>query len=135
MRRISPTLESDNNARGLTPRRPPVMIDATFKTAFRALVDELENATARCKARVESDAFDPDDFVEELSDLVDEILESEKAPKAGFLIVSVEALEALRGVINDLSGGDVERPFRDPEWEMRKAFREFREALTCEIAS
>jgi hypothetical protein len=50
MPQISPTLESDNKAHDLTPRRPPVMSDSTLKTAFRALVDELENATARCKA-------------------------------------------------------------------------------------
>jgi hypothetical protein len=105
------------------------MSDLTFKAALREFADELENATARCKARVESEAFDPDDLVEELSDLVDEILESEKAPKAGFLLVSVEALKVLSVAISDVSGGDVERPFEDLAWEMRKAFDEFKQAL------
>jgi hypothetical protein len=107
------------------------MTDATFKAAFRALVDELENATARCKAKVEGEAFDPADLVEELTDLVDELLESEKAPnKPGFLVVSTEALEALRDAIDDVSGGEVESTFQDFSWEMRKALREFTEALT-----
>jgi hypothetical protein len=107
------------------------MTDATLKSAIRALVDELENAAARCKARVEGEVFDPDDFAEELNDLVSEILEdSEKAPnKAGFLIVSVEALEALRGVINDVSGGEVETAFENFAWETRQAFGEFKQAV------
>jgi hypothetical protein len=104
--------------------------DVRLASLFRALADELENATARCKAEVESAAFDPDDLVEELSDLVDEIFESEKAPKAGFLIVSVEALEALSVAIHDVSVGDVESAFKDLAWETRKALREFKEALS-----
>lgn len=35
------------------------MPGATFKAAFRALADEIEDAVGRCKAKVESDAFDP----------------------------------------------------------------------------
>ena len=108
------------------------MTDATLK-ALRALVDELENATARCRAKVESDAFDPDDFVEELSAFVDEILESEKAPKEGFLIVSVKDLEALRVAISDVSGGEVEGAFQSLVWEMRRALREFKGALISEM--
>jgi hypothetical protein len=80
--------------------------------------------------------FDPDDLVEELNDRVSEILEdSEKAPKAGFLVVSVEDLETLRGVINDVSGGDVESAFESLAWETRKAFAEFRQALIRETVS
>jgi hypothetical protein len=107
--------------------------DATLKGALRALVDELENATARCKAEVESAVSDPVDVLDELTDLVDEILEvGEKAPKAGFVVVSIEALEALRAAISDVSGGDVEGPFEDLAWEIRKALREFKEAALRE---
>jgi hypothetical protein len=112
------------------------MSDVTLKTALRELVDELEYATARCKARVESEVFDPDDFAEELNDLVSEILEdSEKAPdRGGFLIVGREALEALRIAISDLSGGDVQGAFESLAWETRKAFGEFKQALAREPA-
>jgi hypothetical protein len=112
------------------------MIDTTLKAAFRVLVDELENATARCKSEVESEVFDPDHFVDEVTDLVDEILESEEAPQQeGSLLVSVETLKALRVAVNDVTGGDVEHAFRDFAWEMRKAFREFTEALTMRRAA
>jgi hypothetical protein len=104
-----------------------------LKSAVRDLADEIENVIARCRARVDDEVFDPDDLVEELTDLVDEILESEKAPQQeGFLLVSVESLTALRVAISDLSGGDVDRPFADLDWEMRAAFRQFKEALIRE---
>jgi hypothetical protein len=109
------------------------MSDAAFKNALRELVDESENAIARCKARCEGEVFDPDDLVDEISEIIDQILESEKAPQQeDFLLVSVESLTALRVALSDLSGGDIERPFRDLDWEMRKALREFKEALVRE---
>ena len=105
------------------------MSDPTPKNALRALVDELENATARCKAEVESVASDPGDIVEEINDLVDEVLEdSEKAPKVGFLIVSVEAIEALRFESSDVDG-EIEAAFENFAWETRKLIREFKEAV------
>ena len=109
-------------------------IDAATKSALRTLVDELENATARCRAAVESAASEPSDIVEEFNNLVDEILEdSEKAPKAGFLIVSVEAIEAMRFESGDVDG-EIESAFENFAWETRKALREFKEALTRETA-
>ena len=110
------------------------MTDDQLRKALRALADELENATARCKAEVESIGSDPGDIVEELNNLVDEILEdSEKAPKAGFLIVSVEAIEALRLESGDVDG-EIESGFENFAWETRKALREFKEALTRQTA-
>ena len=73
-------------------------------------MDELENAAARCKAEVETIVSDPGDIVDELNDLVDEILEGgEKARKAGFLVVSAEAIEELRFAIRRRERRDRER--------------------------
>ena len=47
--------------------------DAQLKRALRALADELENATARCRGRGRECRSDPGDIVEELNNLVDEI--------------------------------------------------------------
>jgi hypothetical protein len=106
------------------------MIDGTFRAVLRAFEDEFENATARCKAEVESEVFDPDALVVELTDIVDVLLEdAEPGPKDGFIVIERTAIEALRVAISDMSGGDVEQPFRDFTWEMRKALREFKEAL------
>jgi hypothetical protein len=110
------------------------MTNDQLRKALRALVDELENATARCKAEVKTIGSDPSDIVEELNDLVDEILEdSEKAPKAGFLVVSVEAIEALRFESGD-GDGEIESAFENFAWETRKALREFKEAALRETA-
>lgn len=106
------------------------MTNDQLKKALRALVDELENAAARCKAEVESIVSDPGDIVDDLNNLVDEILEdSEKAPKAGFLVVSAEAIEELRFASGDVNG-EIESVFENFGWETRKALREFKEALS-----
>ena len=111
------------------------MSDDRLRKALRALADEIENATARCKDKVESVASGPADEIEDLTGLIDDIFEdSEQAPKLGFLIVSAEALKALRSALSDVSAGEVESPFADLAWEMRKALREFQQAAIRETA-
>jgi RecJ-like exonuclease len=100
-----------------------------LKSAFAFFVDDIENATARLKVEVESLTYESTGDISELETLIDEILEdSEKAPKAGYLIVSVEALEALRVETCDVSD-ELGGAFADFAWEMRKALREFKETL------
>jgi hypothetical protein len=107
------------------------MTNATCRSAFRVLEDDFEAATARLRDAVESVASEPSDVVEELNDLIDEILEGSE--KGRLIVIERAALEALRVAPSDVSG-EFESAFENFAWGMRRALREFKQALTRETA-
>ena len=105
------------------------MSNSKLKTALAFYEDDFESATARLRVKVEGIAYESSGDIEELGSRIDEILEeSAKTLKPGFIVVSVEALEALRIPSSDPSD-EIEDAFRDYDWEVRKALRELKAAL------
>ena len=112
-------------------------MSCALRNALAVLAEDLGRARDILLAEVDGIASEPIGDIDELESLIDEILEEgEEAPKAGFIVVEQAAITALRISSGDPSG-EIEDAFREYDWLVRRAFREFREALsrTAEGAS
>jgi hypothetical protein len=108
------------------------MSDTTFKSALRELQEDLEAARDIFVAAIASVASGPSD---EIDDAVDDLLEgAEESAKAGFVIVSIETIEALRSTPYDASD-DIEDALKDFNWAFQRALRELKQALVRETTS
>jgi hypothetical protein len=107
------------------------MKNSTLKNAIIFLETDIENLRDTFVAAVESAVSGPTD---EIDNGIDAILEdSKEVPGTDLLLVSREALEALRGSPDDVSD-DLKDAVENLNWLLRKAIAEFKQAFTRETA-